>query len=54
LWSARVPADVGNHPLLGFELTNRTDLPALRHPIRYTFAGAICPRHIGFMGAQPG
>jgi hypothetical protein len=46
LWSARVPADVGNHSLLGFEPTNRTDLPALRYPIRYTFVGAVRPRHI--------
>jgi hypothetical protein len=53
LWSARVPAEVGNHPLLGFEPTNRTDLPALRHPIRYTVVGAIRPRHILLQAPNP-
>jgi hypothetical protein len=53
LWSARVPAEVGNHPLLGFEQTNRTDLPALRYPIRYTFVGAVRPRHIKLSAPNP-
>jgi hypothetical protein len=53
LWSARVPAEVGGHPLLGFEATERTDLPALRHPIRYTFAGAVRPRHVLLQAPNP-
>lgn len=51
LWAARVPAEVGNHPLLGFEPTNRTDL--LRYPIRYTFVGAVRPRHILLRAPKP-
>lgn len=53
LWSARVPAEVGNHPLLGFDLTSRTDLPSQQYPIRYTYVGAVRPRHIKLQAPNP-
>ncbi len=45
-WALKLPPAVGNHPDLGFVPLGSERLPVLK-PARYTYVGAIRPRHIG-------